>query len=35
MTPKTPRWALGPRDAVIEWWLVDADGELIEAFWEV
>lgn len=26
---------VGPRDAVIEWWLVDADGELIEAFWEV
>lgn len=35
-----PRGALGllgvgPRDAVIECWLVDADGELIEAFWEV
>ena len=35
-----PRGALGllgvgRRDAVIEWWLVDADGELIEAFWEV
>ena len=25
---------LGPRDAVIEWWLTDAQGELIEAFWE-
>ena len=25
----------GPRDAVIEWWLLDAQGELIEAFWEV
>lgn len=36
-----PRGALGwlgvgrPRDAVIEWWLLGADGELIEAFWEV
>lgn len=35
-----PRGALGllgvgRRDAVIEWWLLDADGELIEAFWEV
>ncbi len=35
-----PRGALGllgvgRRDAVIEWWLVDADGDLIEAFWEV
>lgn len=34
-----PRGALGllgvgPRDAVIEWWLTDAQGELIEAFWE-
>lgn len=34
-----PRGALGllgvgRRDAVIEWWLLDADGELIEAFWE-
>lgn len=28
-------WAgLGPRDVVIEWWLLDAEGELIEAFWE-
>lgn len=26
---------IGPRSAVIEWWLVDAQGELIEAFWEV
>lgn len=26
---------VGPRDAVIEWWLLGADGELIEAFWEV
>ena len=25
---------LGPRDVVIEWWLLDAQGELIEAFWE-
>ena len=25
---------LGPRGAVIEWWLLDAQGELIEAFWE-
>lgn len=25
---------VGPRDAVIEWWLLDADGELIEALWE-
>ena len=35
-----PRGALGllgvgPRDAVIEGWLLDAQGELIEAFWEV
>ena len=22
------------REATIEWWLLDADGELIEAFWE-
>lgn len=26
---------VGPRDVVIEWWLLDAQGELIEAFWEV
>ena len=26
---------VGPRNAVIEWWLLDAQGELIEAFWEV
>ena len=26
---------IGPRDAIIEWWLVDARGELVEAFWEV
>jgi len=35
-----PRGALsllgvGQRDVVIEWWLLDAQGELIEAFWEV
>ena len=35
-----PRGALGllgvgPRDVVIEWWLLDAQGELIEACWEV
>ena len=35
-----PRGALGllgvgPRDVVIEWWLLDAQVELIEAFWEV
>ncbi len=42
---RCPRWGaprgalgllgVGPRDAVIEWWLIDADGELIKAFWEV
>ena len=26
---------VGQRDVVIEWWLLDAQGELIEAFWEV
>lgn len=25
---------VGRRDAVIEWWLLDAQGRLIEAFWE-
>ncbi|MCB1977805.1 MAG: hypothetical protein M9919_04045 [Burkholderiaceae bacterium] len=25
---------LGPRGVVIEWWLLDAAGALIEAFWE-
>lgn len=25
---------LGPRSVVIEWWLLDAQGALIEAFWE-
>jgi hypothetical protein len=35
-----PRGALGilgggKRDVVIEWWLLDAQGDLIEAFWEV
>ena len=25
---------VGQRDVVIEWWLLDAQGELIEAFWE-
>ncbi len=29
------RLGVGPRDVVIEWWLLDAQGELIEAFWEV
>ena len=34
-----PRGALGilgvgRRDVVIEWWLLDAKGELLEAFWE-
>lgn len=24
----------GPRGVVIEWWLMDARGDLIEAFWE-
>lgn len=42
---RCPRWGaprgalgllgVGRRDAVIEWWLLDTDGELIEAFWEV
>lgn len=26
---------VGLRDVVIEWWLLDAQGELIEAIWEV
>ena len=35
-----PRGALGllgvgPRGVVVVWWLLDAQGELIEAFWEV
>ncbi|HQY39395.1 MAG TPA: hypothetical protein PLE21_07835 [Giesbergeria sp.] len=25
---------VGPRTVVTEWWLLDAQGELIEAFWE-
>ena len=25
---------VGPRTMVTEWWLLDAQGELIEAFWE-
>ena len=25
---------MGQRDVVIEWWLLDAEGDLIEAFWE-
>ena len=25
---------VGRRDGVIEWWLLDAQGELIESFWE-
>lgn len=25
----------GKRYLVIEWWLIDSEGELIEAFWEV
>lgn len=34
-----PRGALGilgmgQRDVVIEWWLLDAQGDLIDAFWE-
>ena len=34
-----PRGALsllgvGQQSTVIEWWLLDAEGELIEAFWE-
>jgi hypothetical protein len=27
-------WFSTERKVVIEWWLEDADGELIEAFWE-
>ncbi|WP_119967546.1 hypothetical protein [Simplicispira lacusdiani] len=27
-------FGVGPRDVVIEWWLLDARGDLIEAFWE-
>lgn len=27
-------FGLGQRPVVIEWWLMGADGELIEAFWE-
>lgn len=27
-------FGVGPRDAVIEWWLLDAQGGLVEAFWE-
>ena len=26
---------LGQADVVIEWWLLDQNGELIEAFWEI
>lgn len=26
---------IGRRDVMIEWWLMDAHGELIDAFWEV
>ena len=26
---------VGPRDGVIEWWLLDAQGELLAAIWEV
>lgn len=25
---------VGRRDVVIEWWLIGADGDLIEAFWQ-
>lgn len=25
---------MGRRTTVIEWWLIDAQGDLIEAFWE-
>ena len=28
-------FGFGQRGVVIEWWLLDAQGELIEAFWEV
>ena len=27
-------FGLGQRQPVIEWWLMSAEGELIEAFWE-
>ena len=27
-------FGLGQRQAVIEWWLVSAEGHLIEVFWE-
>ena len=27
-------FGLGQRQAVIEWWLVSAEGHLIETFWE-
>ena len=25
---------IGPRSVVIEWWQLDADGDLVEAYWE-
>jgi hypothetical protein len=27
-------FGIGPRSVVIEWWLLDAQGNLIEAFWQ-
>ena len=27
-------FGIGRREVVIEWWLIDADGQLIETFWE-
>lgn len=27
-------FGMGPQSVVVEWWLVDAEGALIEAFWE-
>ena len=26
-------FGIGRQELLIEWWLVDADGELVEAFW--
>ncbi|MBN8558178.1 MAG: hypothetical protein LCH72_03475 [Proteobacteria bacterium] len=32
--PRRGLLGLGERTVMIEWWLLDAQGELIDAFWE-
>ncbi|MDF1485119.1 hypothetical protein PY257_07980 [Ramlibacter sp. H39-3-26] len=34
MSGRQGLFGLGASHPIVEWWLVDADGELAQAFWE-